>query len=349
MKYTIFILIFVLSSSFTFGQSLRPSSSLIRDMNVTVDLSKVKYLGFTHIDKIPGIYGDEQTISNIAANFENVNKEFHTFSYNDIFIIQTAINADLNTLNSNPSQNWELFYTLRTLHILETKYDAAYVKLIRLSINPNTTLLDNNSYNNYINKFSKILISFNTYSDSIAISGTQLGATNQIFTKAETNYTIYNNLPVISINSELIKGNDKLKGSYPIYKKEKPEDNFHLYMKEGLLHTIIHELTHRVTDVLNNKKRSIYNYISFGPGRVKINHSLQYPLYEIEEVLVSRTINRYFRKKGGISEELLIYYDNTEKQLVSKVGSFYYTYFYDEMKSKTEFNSPESTYTLFEQ
>jgi hypothetical protein len=323
---------------------------LIRDMQVPIKVSQLTYLGNKLLDSIPGLYTDAQHKSEIAANFQSQKTPYNTYLYNNLFVIQTTApaKADLSTLNTAPSQDWELYYTVRALQLLQTKYPQAYTALLVKSMHPDQRALNQLHFQPYVNKFSKVVISFTDAYGGIAISGTQLGATNDVITNQQTKYTVYNNLPIISISPTLIRGTTADQGSYPIYRRESADENFHLYMKEGLLHTLVHELTHRVTDVRNNDKRTVYNFIYYGPGRqCKIAPGYICPLYDMEEIVVGNTINQYFRRVGGLSPELLTFYDNTAASLKNKIGADYLTYT-NQMTSKTGFTPTTGTYTLLD-
>lgn len=324
----------------------------IRDIQVQIDVSKVKYLGNLLLDSLKGMYGDTGTKPEIAKNFKSQKTPFQTYLYNDLFIIQTSATtaADIATLASKPSQDWELYYTVRALQLFQTNYPTAYSSLITSSQEPNLTLLDNNNYNWVINKFSKVVISFTDAYGGIAISGTQFGQTKANVDHQGRMYNVYRNLPIISISPKLIKGTDPAKGSYPIYKRPKPEDNFSLYMKEGLLHTIVHELIHRAIDVRNNDRRTVYNYIYFGAGRScnVPENEYNHPLYDVEEIVLIHTLNQYFQRIGGLSPELLAYYNDTATKIKSRIGSFYYTHYLQKMHAKSEFNSSSTTYKLLD-
>ena len=318
------------NSSFSQSIEVQNSRSLIQnlgnpitDLNIKVDTSKILELGFKNIDELNLLGTNKPThISSISDFAPHIGGKFYNFQYDGIFIIQSKNNADSKTLNSNPNQNLELYYTIRAIEILKIRYTYFYQKLISSVINPQIQNIGQNDYTNWYNSYSKIVISFNTGSSDIAISGTYLDPAAISFNLNGKPMSLYENFPIISINSEIIKGTSQTSGSYPIYKKSNPQENYLLYLKEGLLQSICHELMHRYIDINNIKKGSIFNYISFGNGR-RDRTDAQYDksLYNIEEAIVNRTLDKYFKQSGGLSSDLLNYYLKVENDLLGAVSN----------------------------
>lgn len=290
----------------------------IVDYNFSIDIEKIKALGFNNIDSLK-LLGEEKA-TNIGGVIKNVEGKFYNFEYNNIFIIQTKSDANLKTLNSNPSQNFELYYTIRAIEILKHKYNHLYQNLVQSIIYPSIGLNNLTNYNTWINTYPKIVISFNDVSDDIAISGTYLDNSSIPFQINGQNFSLYENFPVVSINPELIKGHNKDKGSYPIYKLKNPKSNYLRYLNEGLLHSICHELIHRYIDIRNNEKGTIYNYIAFGNGRTNRDSSnYDINLYNLEEAIVNQTLEVFFKKYGGISNQLLDYYAKVQSDNLNRI------------------------------
>ena len=280
-----------------------PISSYVFD----IDTSKIKALGYKSLDSL-NLYGNTKPTT-IGRVIPNVKGKFYNFEYDGIFILQTPSNADLETLNTNPQQNLELYYTIRALEILKRRYGTLYAKLIQDVLYPSMELANTTHLNNWVNVFSKIVISFNTVSNDVAISGTYLDTAPTSITIGNRDGFLYENIAVVSIHPDLIKGTDPFKGAYPIYKLGTPEANYMQFLKEGLLHAVAHELIHRYIDINNTKKGSIYNYIAFGNGRANPYRSnYDKNLYNLEEAMLNQTLDVYFRTHGGLSAALLEYY-----------------------------------------
>jgi uncharacterized beta-barrel protein YwiB (DUF1934 family) len=293
----------------------------IADLTISIDTSKVQELGFKNIDELNLLGNAKPTnIGGSSVFSPHVSGKFYTFQYDGIFLIQSKSNANPKTLNQNPTQNLELYYTIRAIEILKLRYTFLYQKLIASIVNPQVQSTGQENFTNWYNRYPKIVISFNTGSKDIAISGTYLDPASISFTSNGQTMNLYENFPIISINSEIIKGTNQTSGSFPIYKKSTPQENYLLYLKEGLLQSICHELIHRSIDINNIRKGSIFNYISFGNGR---RSDAQYDknLYNLEEVIVNRTLDKYFRQSGGLSNDLLNYYLKVENDLLNSIGN----------------------------
>ncbi len=326
-KLLLFALLFININSFAQSIETEQRREIIGNINkeivdytFNINIEKIKVLGLKNIDALKLLGENKPT--NISGVIQNVKGEFFNFEYDDIFIIQTKSDADLSTLNSNPNQNFELYYSIRAIEILKQRYNHLYQNLIQSIIYPSFEKVNLSNYNTWINIYPKIIISFNEVSNDIAISGTYLDNSATPFQINGQNFSLYENFPVISINPELIKGSNKEKGSYPIYKLENPESNYLQYLKEGLLHSICHELIHRYIDIKNNEKGTIYNYIAFGNGRAnRESPNYDVNLYNLEEAIVNQTLEDFFKKYGGISNQLLNYYSNVQTDNLNAIDN----------------------------
>lgn len=279
-----------------------------------VNTSKITKMGFATIDNLNLLGSAKKT--NVTNYFSKLNAKFYNFKYEN-FIIQTKKDADLKTLNTDQEQNLELFYTILAIEKLKT-FKPLYTNLVTKAVNP--PLPDSlDKYNNWVNKYRYIILSFNDSND-IAVSGTYLGSNPTQVTSKGSKYDLYENLSVISFGSELLKGANKYQGSYPIYKKSTPQENYMIYLNDGLLHSLAHELIHRYVDVRNNEKNSLYNYIYFGGGRSTTN--FDQGEYNLEEVIVNSTLDKYFRSSGGVCPVTLDYYDQVRTDNIKPINNF---------------------------
>lgn len=296
-------------------------ASAIIDLNIKIDTSKIQKLGYKNIDELNLLGRTKPTRIRTITDFTpHVGGKFYNFQYDGIFVIQSKKDADLKTLNVNRNQNVELYYSIRAIEVLKNRFTFLYQKLISNLVYPQIQSTERDNYTNWYNRYPKIIISFNTGSNDIAISGTYLDPAPLNFNSNGQSMSLYENFPIISINSENIKGTNQTAGSYPIYKRSNPQENYLLYLKEGLLHSICHELIHRYIDINNIKKGSISNYISFGNGRINRNDpNYDKNLYNIEEAIVNRTLDKYFNQAGGLSSDLLNFYLKVETDLLGAV------------------------------
>lgn len=293
----------------------------LKELNIRIDTSKVQALGLANIDDLKLLGNNKATnISGISSFTPHVAGKFYNFQYDGIFIIQSKSNADPKTLNKNPKQNLELYYTIRAIEVLKFRYTFLYQKLVQSLVNPQVQSNEPQNFKSWYNRYPKIVISFNTGSGDVAISGTYLDQNSIGFNIHGQSMSLFENIPVISINSDIIKGTNQAAGSYPIYKKANAEENYMLYLKEGLMQSICHELIHRYFDINNVKIGSISNFIAFGNGRRDTSDpSYDRHAYNLEEVIVNRTLDKYFRQSGGLSADLLDYYLKVENDLLASI------------------------------
>lgn len=292
----------------------------LTEIDIDIPIESVTALGYKTVDEL-NLLGPEKS-TQIASVIPNVAGKLYNFLYDSIFVIQTLQDADLSTLNQSPSQNTELFYTIRALEIFKTKYPELYEGMITKAIDPKLPGNEVDRFNNWVNRYEKIIVSYNTVSPDIAISGTYLDQEPGSLEHNGRQFTLYENIAVISIHPELIKGENKTQGSYPVYQLPEAEANYILYLKEGLLHSFCHEMLHRYIDIFNNDKQNICNYISFGNGRkdkTDINYDMS--LYNIEEAMVNRTLDNYFTRKGGMSKELHKFYNGIEQANLNAISN----------------------------
>lgn len=325
-----FLLLLVINCCYSQSIEIENSRTVIKnvgspisELNIGIDITKIQELGLKNIDELNLLGANKPTTIRSIDNFKpHIEGKFYNFQYDGIFIIQSKNNVNLKKLNTDPSQNLELYYTVRAIEILKNRYTFLYQKLVQNIVYPEIQSTSQDMITNWYNRFPKIIISFNTGSSDIAISGTYLDTAAFPFNLNGKQMSLYENFPILSINSELIKGTSQSSGSYPIYKRGDPKENYLLYLKEGLLHSICHELIHRYIDINNVKKGSIFNYISFGTGRLNdTDTNYDKDFYNLEEVIVNRTLDKYFKQSGGLSSELLDYYIRVEVDLLKAINS----------------------------
>lgn len=296
--------------------------SPVKELSVQIDVRKIRYLGFGVVDDFQLLGPNKPTNVTAIPDFKlHLDRPLYHYEYNDYFVIQTPHKADLTNINKPSKQHTFLFYTIRALEILQLRYPYLYRNLILDTVLPQMDQLAQDPGLNWVNKFGKIIISFNTGRRDVAISGTYLDQHPIDFSLNGRKVSLYENLAIISINPDLIKGTDKKAGSYPIYRRESAAENFDLYLKEGLLHSICHELFHRYIDIFNNWEKSIYQFLYFGDGR-KSNTDATYneAWYDLEEIMTNKTMHEYFVRTGGLSETLIHYYERVEQHIEQKIN-----------------------------
>ena len=91
-----------------------------------IQLNELQYLGFKNIDEL----NLKKEKTHFSENHPRQRKSFYTFLYHNRFIVQSDFPADLLTLNSNPSQNWDLYYTLFAIERIISEFPHLYAVLI---------------------------------------------------------------------------------------------------------------------------------------------------------------------------------------------------------------------------
>ena len=104
---------------------------------------------------------------------------------------------------------------------------------------------------------------------------------------------------MIDIHAQNILGNIDTKGSKVIYQKNTAYANYLLYMREGLIETLIHEMLHVYMDYAYTSNPTI--------ATIRRARSLSNFKYA-EECAVMNTSLSYFINQGGLSDELFQYY-----------------------------------------
>lgn len=260
----------------------KQNNTKIKDIAVPFNSKKLKFIGYLHPNSL-GLFNTLQ-ISN--QNSSSINKKLYVYNYGN-FYISYEDDSEINQLN--------IYYTIRALLILQSHFPTAYK---RLFVNTKNHLSKKPKLANWSNANKCFWIAYNATPDYIAKSQTSFLSDGFFYTK-NRKIGNYQNIPIIDIHHENIKGIHKKSGSYPIYRKTKDTDNYEIYMKEGLLETLTHEMLHRYIDyaythsIRYNKIRSFRN----------VNANLL-----AEECVVMNTSLSYFKKSRLLSDEIFTYY-----------------------------------------
>ncbi|WP_159019854.1 hypothetical protein [Algibacter sp. L3A6] len=276
-------------------------------LDIPFNSKKLKYVGKKHPN-------DYLTFSHDAftTRLNHLNKECEIYEYDTINIfIESKDNK--NILN--------LFFTLRALTIIKVKYPEAYSKLIQQNISKNaTSYILQAPYRrpSTLNKNNSI-ISFDNSPIDIAASTTDLFFGSQTNIGGWDYYENTNNL-VMSIDNETILGDQDTKGSKPIYKFEDKDDNYFNYMRDGLIESIIHEFVHLyITNSVSIDEKSFFINEMRNDTTDK-NFDI-----DVEEAIVLNTCLKYYKTKGGISYEVLNFYEKmlqTKQEILTKTFNY---------------------------
>lgn len=303
-----------------------------------IDWGKLQYLGFKTIDEL----NLKKEKTNIGNEQSHLKKRFHNFLYRDKFIIQTEEPADILTLSSNPSQNWDLYYTLRALEKIFREYPDLYFTLIESFFDYSIPDNYDSKYRPWINRYEKIIISFNSEMDSIASNISLLDETPLVSEFRSKKIKIYKNFLIIYINRKVIHEKDEFIGAYPYFKLETDEENYYAYMNEGLVHTILHELTHGLIHQYNYKIGSLYSAFAENDQFFGSSKDYDKDLYDFEEILVIRTLNNYFEKHQVGSKIIRFASQNTEAYIKNKIGKTKLLQYREQFRETENFISDDS-------
>ena len=241
--------------------------------------------------------------SNNFKSDQNSQKKQYVFKY-DIFYFSVSDNKKINALN--------IFFAIRAINILKYKYPEAYTKLIQETLYfpykeyLNSLINKKIASVNYLNCNKYFFISFNSISLGVASGITYFGDKTTSWIK-DASVSFSENFPVISIHEQKLLGSNANEGCKPIYKSETPYVNYQLYMRDGLIETLTHELIHRYIDV-NYSVELFCNYLyNNRSSNDKSKNSL-------EEAIVRYTAVNYFNQSKGISTEMM-YFENVQADL----------------------------------
>ncbi|MDO1444606.1 hypothetical protein Q0590_00005 [Rhodocytophaga aerolata] len=177
--------------------------------------------------------------------------QFYFWAYRDI---------DIAVLTDDDSGQYYVYSIARAIEILRCRYPKAYQKLFMESRVFSTQAPKPGTF---INRYSKILISFNNNTKaSIAESGTVLG-TNEDPSGA---FGKYSNLAVISFHQANLLGSTN-QGSKVLYDKS-PDENYIRYLREGIVETLLHEMLHRYIETRRNIDELATTVVSARPNKV---------------------------------------------------------------------------------
>ncbi len=256
----------------------------IRDIELPINVIKLEYVGYLHPNDI-GIFSANPVRSDNSAS---INKKLYIYRYDNFYF---------STETDNIQSQKNVYYAARAVEILRAKYWLAFERLFTdteryPSDRPKLELFSN------MNKC--YWIAFNETPDYIAKSYTSfLGEGYFPDVDGAGNVSRFRNVVVIDIHAKNILGNETSKGSRPIYKRSTADENYTLYMKEGLIETLIHEMIHRYIDYLYPHDKMLSD----------IRRNRNVGVFNMaEENAVVNTSLSYLLNEGGMGDELFKYY-----------------------------------------
>lgn len=100
------------------------------------------------------------------------------------------------------------------------------------------------------NRVARLFLSFDRTPQSIAASATRIGTPTTV-----AGVQHFDNYAVLSIDEVTIAGADAARGSRRIYERPAADENYRLYMADGLVFSIVHELVHLHASQANGTSR----------------------------------------------------------------------------------------------
>lgn len=224
----------------------------IKDSQLIELCANIKYLGFGTfgaLNLIPKNLDIRLALNNDASGRDEVSAERHDFEY-DQFII---------SVKTDSQQNLDIILrTANALKKLKNSNRRAYEFIRTTMTYPTAPSLSKNLWKN---RNEQIIFSFDKTPVFIGASGTLIGQASN-----DHGIDFFRNYAIVSIDEETILGTDDNLGSKPIYKRQSPKDNYVLYMNDGLLFTMVHELVHQYISYRNSSS-SLANAIYLARNR----------------------------------------------------------------------------------
>lgn len=258
---------------------------LTAKIQVPINKKKLKYLG-NIFPKETGLFDFYTTWPN---DLTHLNQKLYFYKYDD-FIFSVEQDEALDQKN--------IYFAIRSLILLKERYGEMYSKLF---VETKSYLSESPPFQSFSNSNKGFWIAFNTNPNFIASNNTAfLGA--GYFPSPNNQIGMWSNIAVVNIHSTNILGQSNTTGSKPVYNKESSWDNYDLYMNEGLLVSIAHEMIHNYIDYAYTDIDEIF--------RIRI-HRTNPNFILAEENAVVNTIFNYFGKKGGLMNSQSDYYYKT--------------------------------------
>jgi len=272
--------------------------SLISDYEFPINKGKLKY----HKKHNPKEY-IEFYIPFYEKDMPMINKELEIYNYDGVWILVS---------DNSPRNLQNVFYAARAIQIIKTKYPEAYSYLL----DPDQVEL---GYKKIATNTPGPLPILNKLYPIISFDKSPLKIAGSLYNKSlsSTQTRFYNNMywyenkvnGLTSINYETDRPKE-------IYKKSEKEMNYWLYLKEGLIESLLHEFTHLYLYNFADFDKKAKHIFEKRPDPVDTNYNV-----DVEEAIVINTIDSYLMGKGGLSADLLTFNIDVKYQGKKKILS----------------------------
>ena len=298
----------------------------LQEIATPINAKKLFYLGKIHPSKTNIFYVD----SNYFATKDLAIKSnlYYTYKYENLYIATKT-----NTL----LDKYLVYYTIRSFLIIKYRFPEVNRFLFLNTQQIPTSFLSNNSNVAFINTTKNLFVTFD--------GNLQLPSNIPYFGPIQVGFTlpyygieVYPNTQVMYFNRNTIL-NGGAAGNIPIYTSAtETSKKFHTYMKDGFIHSFIHE---RIHDWIFE-----YKNLNFLAEFIRIScqtNGIVQEYYPFEEAIVNNTTNILFEmypNNGGLSDDILKFY---RKEFDISVNTFKTNNNYQKLKNElAKYNPPTS-------
>lgn len=265
------------------------ASILNSDIEIPIDTAKLLYLGYIHPNRT-NIFTSNPigtVYNNGKKNTPELDTQIHVYKYGNFYF---------STESDSAVDQQNVYYAIRAINILQSRYPDAFEEMFTSTMSfPTQTP----NYNQWVNSNKAFWIAFNENPEAIASNNT-IFLGEGYFQSPNNNIGKYRNVALVNIDSRNIVGNNSNTGSAPIYRRETAWENYHAYMREGLIESIIHEMGHNYIDLAYTYNDRFYKIKNARNDSNFARHA--------EEIAILNTSISYFTRKGGMANTLSNYY-----------------------------------------
>ncbi|GAB3307631.1 hypothetical protein [Hymenobacter tenuis] len=304
------------------SQSAKP----LLEVSVPYNTKKLVYLGRIHPVKT-NLFSEDQFYFKYLDQ-AIADEQAHVYKYENLYIA---------TRNNTLLDRYLVYYTIRAILLIKHRLPSVQTALFEKTAELPTNFLAASRSATYINMTKNYFVTFDGTlplpSNNAYFGPLQVGFIYPTYGKE-----LYPNTQVMYFNRNTVL-NAGSAGPVPIYPAvTDPAEKFHTYMKDGFIHSFVHERLHdwvfqftnlnSLADFLRNKSQSsglVSNY------------------YPLEEAVVNNTTNSLFEaypNNGGLSGEVLRFY---QKEFALSINAFKVAGAYDQLRAELVRFAPNAT------
>lgn len=292
-----------------------------------INTKELVYLGKIHPTKTNIFYEDYNYFLNKDLAIKGELQ--YIYKYENLFVATKT-----NTL----LDRYLVFYTIRAYLIIKYRFPDINKFLFERTQQIPANFLTNNPNASFINTTKYLFLTFDGTLQLPSNNG-YFGANQVGFTAPTYGIEVYPNTQVIYFNRATVL-NGGAAGNIPIYSAiADTSKKFHTYMKDGFIHSFVHERIHDWIFQYNN-----FNPLADYLRNKCLSTGTVSDYYPFEEAVVNNTTNILFEmypNNGGLSEDILKFY---RKEFELSIASFKANNSYQKLKTElAKYNSTVST------